>query len=129
MPDESVLATDLEWLASALFRVHEDHLTDHDMNCWNCGGPLGEYRPANRITWDTCIARHPETAEGWRRYAAEVQVYLPGLRINAERVRAIFDRDLDRMQSDQEPSDFIAWFEALRDEVLGAVNDGSKEGS
>lgn len=44
--------------------------------------------------------------------------------MDVERVRAIFDRELDRMESDQEPSDFIAWFEALRDEVLAALTDG-----
>lgn len=44
--------------------------------------------------------------------------------MNVERVRAIFDRELQRMEAEMEPSDFIAWFEDLRDEVLGEQSDG-----
>ena len=37
------------------------------------------------------------------------------------RVRAIFDHELQLMEHSLEPSDFIAWFERLRDEVLEAL--------
>jgi len=48
--------------------------------------------------------------------------------MSAERVRAIFDRELERMEADMEPSDFIEWFERLRDEVLAALIDGRNDG-
>ena len=36
-------------------------------------------------------------------------------------VGSIFDREIERAEQDQEPSDFIAWLTALRDEVLAAL--------
>lgn len=39
----------------------------------------------------------------------------------AERVRAIFDRELAQLEQDYETFEMRAWFAALRDEVVGVV--------
>lgn len=48
----------------------------------------------------------------------------------AERVRAIFDREVLKMEANMKPSPMVEWLERLRDEVLSVLlnNGGFDEG-